>query len=363
MTTRTAAGALEKLIRLERDLEKKCHDLGYYNMIHVGLREFVEHADTLRTALAPPQEGEVEELARRFEAYADDADQHALFMVPIGAETLRHAARLLRATQSNGRLPENPATGRLQHRPNVARSTGSESGSAGCDATGGQIDGELPATIHALERAARYVGRLDPTLEGNESADGDAERLLELVERLRQSPAQSAPAQEPVAWQIKVAGVWAAVPHEPEWEPGIEARPLYAAPQPAPAQEPRAWEHWSLTEPCYLQGIYPKKRLSFHHVPLYAAPQPAPAQEHVAWLRYVRAHERPTRIQLCDSDTPGAFKVYAAPPPDEARELLRDIDQDLLRCLNVGEPPARVALLRAALVSDRERIRAFLASK
>lgn len=321
MTTRTAAGALEKLIRLERDLEKKCHDLGYYNMIHVGLREFVEHADTLRTALAPPQEGEVEELARRFEAYADDADQHALFMVPIGAETLRHAARLLRATQSNGRLPENPATGRLQHRPNVARSTGSESGSAGCDATGGQIDGELPATIHALERAARYVGRLDPTLEGNESADGDAERLLELVERLRQSPAQSAPAQEPVAWQIKVAGVWAAVPHEPEWEPGIEARPLYAA------------------------------------------PQPAPAQEHVAWLRYVRAHERPTRIQLCDSDTPGAFKVYAAPPPDEARELLRDIDQDLLRCLNVGEPPARVALLRAALVSDRERIRAFLASK
>lgn len=58
MTTRSAAEALEKLIRLERNLEKKCHDLGYYNMIHVGLREFVEHAETFRAALAPPQEGE-----------------------------------------------------------------------------------------------------------------------------------------------------------------------------------------------------------------------------------------------------------------------------------------------------------------
>ena len=54
----TAAEALEKLIRLERDLEKKCHDLGYYNMIHVGLREFVEHAATLRAALAAPQPDE-----------------------------------------------------------------------------------------------------------------------------------------------------------------------------------------------------------------------------------------------------------------------------------------------------------------
>lgn len=56
----TAAEALEKLIRLERDLEKKCHDLGYYNMIHVGLREFVEHAAAFRAALAQPQAGEVE---------------------------------------------------------------------------------------------------------------------------------------------------------------------------------------------------------------------------------------------------------------------------------------------------------------
>ena len=156
------------------------------------------------------------------------------------------AARLLRATQSNGRLPENPATGRLQHRPNVARSTGSESGSAGCDATGGQIDGELPATIHALERAARYVGRLDPTLEGNESADGDAERLLELVERLRQSPAQSAPAQEPVATlEAKVSTLLARAlttgygSTEAIYALANLARePLFAAP---PPDEARAW--------------------------------------------------------------------------------------------------------------------------
>lgn len=108
-------------------------------------RNFImKHAATLRAALAAPQAGEVEELARRFEAYADDADQHGLFLLPIAAETLRHAVRLLR-TKSNGRSPENPATGRLQHRPDVACNTGSEPGSAGCGATGGQIDGESPA--------------------------------------------------------------------------------------------------------------------------------------------------------------------------------------------------------------------------
>jgi hypothetical protein len=32
--------------------------------------------------------------------------------------------------------------------------------------------------------------------------------------------------------------------------------------------------------------------------------------EHVAWCRYVTQHERPTRIVICDSDAPGAFKVY-----------------------------------------------------
>lgn len=38
------------------------------------------------------------------------------------------------------------------------------------------------------------------------------------------------------------------------------------------------------------------------------------ASEHVAWLRY-NDHNgaRPTTIHLCDSDAPGAFKVYRQP--------------------------------------------------
>lgn len=32
--------------------------------------------------------------------------------------------------------------------------------------------------------------------------------------------------------------------------------------------------------------------------------------DHVAWCRYLIEHDRPTRIVLCDSDEPGAFKVY-----------------------------------------------------
>jgi hypothetical protein len=31
---------------------------------------------------------------------------------------------------------------------------------------------------------------------------------------------------------------------------------------------------------------------------------------HVAWVRYVRHDGQPTTVQLCDSDSPGAFKVY-----------------------------------------------------
>lgn len=40
--------------------------------------------------------------------------------------------------------------------------------------------------------------------------------------------------------------------------------------------------------------------------------------EHVAWCRYVHAHERPTRIVLCDSDAPGAFPVYRHPQTEGA---------------------------------------------
>lgn len=47
----------------------------------------------------------------------------------------------------------------------------------------------------------------------------------------------------------------------------------------------------------------------------------APAAEHVAWCRYVNHNgRRPTEIKLCDSDSPGAFKVYAAPQAAPAPE-------------------------------------------
>lgn len=40
-------------------------------------------------------------------------------------------------------------------------------------------------------------------------------------------------------------------------------------------------------------------------------PREIPPSDHVAWLRY-NDHNgaRPTTIHLCDSDAPGAFKVY-----------------------------------------------------
>lgn len=39
-----------------------------------------------------------------------------------------------------------------------------------------------------------------------------------------------------------------------------------------------------------------------------------PPEEHIGWCRYVTGHEKATRIVLCDSDAPGAFKVYRSAP-------------------------------------------------
>lgn len=72
----SAADALEKLVRLERDLEKKCHDLGYYDMIYVGIREFVAHVDTLRAALAQLEAAAL--LRELFDEWVDDDDQSEL---------------------------------------------------------------------------------------------------------------------------------------------------------------------------------------------------------------------------------------------------------------------------------------------
>lgn len=49
----------------------------------------------------------------------------------------------------------------------------------------------------------------------------------------------------------------------------------------------------------------------------------ARAVEYVAWCRYVIEHDKPTRIVLCDSDEPGAFKVYRSPRMDELDGKIR----------------------------------------
>ena len=43
---------------------------------------------------------------------------------------------------------------------------------------------------------------------------------------------------------------------------------------------------------------------------LSAAPAVREPQEHIGWCCYVAAHEKATRLVLCDSDAPGAFRVY-----------------------------------------------------
>ena len=43
------------------------------------------------------------------------------------------------------------------------------------------------------------------------------------------------------------------------------------------------------------------------------------SDEHVAWAKYVCSHEKPTRIVLCDSDKPGAFRLYRRPQTDGAK--------------------------------------------
>ena len=45
-------------------------------------------------------------------------------------------------------------------------------------------------------------------------------------------------------------------------------------------------------------------------IPEDDASKPSELDNYVAWCRYVTSGERPTRIVLCDSDAPGAFRVY-----------------------------------------------------
>lgn len=60
--------------------------------------------------------------------------------------------------------------------------------------------------------------------------------------------------------------------------------------------------------------------------------RPTPETEHVAWCRYITQEPRPTRIVLCDSNAPNAFRVYhehdvlrLETERDEARAIIRDL--------------------------------------
>jgi hypothetical protein len=87
----------------------------------------------------------------------------------------------------------------------------------------------LPSAPVSEER--KSVARQLEVLAGRFSDDNMADESVTCREasRLLRAPQQQA---EPVAWQIKVAGVWANCPNEPEDEPGIEVRGLFAAPPP-----------------------------------------------------------------------------------------------------------------------------------
>lgn len=56
-------------------------------------------------------------------------------------------------------------------------------------------------------------------------------------------------------------------------------------------------------------GAY-KELQSACYEALSAAPVVREPQEHIGWCCYVAAHEKATRLVLCDSDAPGAFRVY-----------------------------------------------------
>lgn len=75
-----------------------------------------------------------------------------------------------------------------------------------------------------------------------------------------------------------------------------------------------------------LRNVYSKL-----YKPVGASPEPAPARrdenDYVAWLRYPKSGP----MVVCDSDSPGAFKVYRWPAPAPA--TLREV---LLRSANLS---------------------------
>lgn len=298
----TAAEALEKLIRLERDLEKKCHDLGYYNMIHVGLREFVEHAAAFRAALATPQAGEVEECIRLLQAYlpvrtlGEEAQHGGL------PETLRMAIRLLRATQSNGHSP--------LPQGNQVQSSDAEVTPRRTETAAGESPAQSSAEEKWLDAACKELGY-------------QSWWIHEPTNRLFVERPSSDPGMITVATPVLTITVSA-----------------------APAQEPSDFGPVDLTHEQMDK--------------LAAPPQAAPAQP-VAWrYLYHDPHGSDMRIWHNSSNWNGMTPIesqplYSSPQHDEAVALLRALEPHLDKLICYAsttdeyEPNAIVERIRAYL--------------
>ena len=286
-TTRTAAEALEEVLALE---QKATPGTYRYSPWHVeegeaAVRtskgnldwaitfasdndaEFIAtvvnfirtHADTLRAALAPPQEGEVEECADRLEAMAEGYSAEA-------AKFFRNAASLLRATQINGHSPDDalaPSNGNpFPSRPveSPAPSTPAQEG----ESTREQIDAGWVADLayedelknagytHAdrrerVRRILRAARLLRATQSNGRGAGTNVDDKPGCIgpDTPASPPAQSAPAQEPVATlEAKVSTLLARAlttgygSTEAIYALANLARePLFAAPPPDEARE------------------------------------------------------------------------------------------------------------------------------
>lgn len=78
--------------------------------------------------------------------------------------------------------------------------------------------------------------------------------------------------------------------------------------------------------------------------------------DHVAWLRFNDHNgRRPTTIHLCDSDAPGAFKVYRA-PDDAERELAEEQSAHRVSCQMFARETIRADKAEAELAELRAEI-------
>lgn len=50
--------------------------------------------------------------------------------------------------------------------------------------------------------------------------------------------------------------------------------------------------------------------------------------EHVGYATYKSTHEKPTRIEFCDSDSPAAFKIYHQSTIDALQARIVELEKD-----------------------------------